>query len=263
MKRPDILTKIVNAKRDRVEKAKSTIDLGLLAEKARAARTPASQSFASAFANRERVNIIAEFKRASPSKGSFSAEGDAAKTAFIYETGGAAAVSVITEEDFFAGSSVDLISARASTSLPILRKDFIFDEFQIYESSVIGADAVLLIVAMLEDDRIRQLLELANEIHLDVLVEVHNEDEMRRAIGVGAKLIGVNNRNLYDFRVDLETSVRLSKLAPAEVVLVAESGIDSRDNIERLLDLGYSGFLIGEALMTSPDPIEKLSQLIG
>src|SRR2546429_9100831 len=178
-----------------------------------------------------------------------------------YELGGAAAVSVLTEEDYFDGSLDDLCAVRQATSLPILRKDFVFDEYQIYESAAAGADALLLIVAALDDDTLARLRTITeDELGMDALVEVHTAEELDRAVEAGAQVIGVNNRDLSTFEVSLETSVQLASAAPKDTVLISESGIGSADDIQRLRGLGYRGFLIGETLMRADDPKELLAK---
>ena len=208
------------------------------------------------------VSIIAEFKRASPSLGAIRAEADPAEMAKLYQAGDAAAISVLTEPRYFQGSINDLRAIRAATSLPLLRKDFVVDEYQIEEAAAAGADAILLIVAALTDAELQRFRDLAeNDLGLDALVEVHQAEEMKRASGCGARLIGVNNRDLRTFATSLETSIELAALAPPESVLVSESGIATPADIGRLRAAGYRGFLIGESLMRAPDPVELLKSL--
>jgi indole-3-glycerol phosphate synthase len=210
------------------------------------------------------INIIAEFKRCSPSKGMIRADANAIKIARAYQTGGAVAMSVLTEEDYFNGSLDDLRQVKSTVDLPVLRKDFIIDEYQVYESAVAGADAILLIVAILDDDLLSRLRRLAeDELQMDALVEVHTGDEMRRAIACGAKLIGVNNRDLRTFEVSLDTSLRLASGAPSAALLISESGLNSRADLQRLHDAGYRGFLIGETLMRADDPAAALRSFRG
>lgn len=212
---------------------------------------------------RDKIHIIAEFKRASPSKGIINDQIDVAEVAAMYERGGAAAISVLTEEDKFGGSLEDLKSARAVVSLPILRKDFIFDEFQIHEAKVAGADVILLIVGMLEDEKLLGLRELAeNRLGLDVLVEVHTLVELERAKAIGATLIGVNNRDLHTFKVSLDVSRELIKHAPEGALMIAESGLQTQLDLKELRELGFRGFLIGETLMRSENIEEELKKLI-
>ncbi len=224
-------------------------------------RTP-GRRLRAALRENEEVAIIAEFKRASPSLGEIRGDADPARMIALYEAGGARAISVLTEPEFFKGSLDDLRAARATTSLPILRKDFIVDQMQIMEAAAAGADAILLIVAALTEAELACFRTLAEEeLGLDALVEVHDAGEMKRAIDCGAKLIGVNNRNLRTFQTSLETSVELASLAPPDMTLVSESGISSRADIERLRGCGYRGFLIGESLMRATDPVALLESL--
>lgn len=210
------------------------------------------------------ARIIGEFKRASPSRGVIRENAQPAEMVALYESAGACAVSVLTEPDYFHGSLDDLRAARAATRLPILRKDFVVDEFQIDEAAEAGADAVLLIVAALRDDELRRFREIAEDaIGLDALVEVHTAEEMRRAVDCGATLIGVNNRDLRTLTTTLETSVELARLAPADAVLVSESGLSSPADIARLRLCGYRGFLVGESLMRSDDPVALIQSLRG
>jgi indole-3-glycerol phosphate synthase len=195
------------------------------------------------------VNVIAEFKRRSPSRGVIRDDLEAVQVAQAYEIGGAVALSVLTEEHFFGGSLDDLKEARAATLLPTLRKDFIVDPYQVWEALAVGADAILLIVAALSDIELRKLTATAREANLDVLVEVHDRDELLRAVDLGATIIGVNNRNLRTMAVDLQTAINLAPLIPDHVVAVAESGIGGSEDIRRLRDVGYDAFLIGEHLM--------------
>ncbi len=209
------------------------------------------------------INIIAEFKRRSPSKGVIRPDADLEQIAKSYEAGGAAAISVLTEEDYFSGSLDDLRQVKKSVDLPALRKDFIFDEYQIYESAAAGADAVLLIVAALDDEKLMSLRRLAEDnLGLDALVEVHTREEMQRAIACGANVIGVNNRNLHTFEVSLETSLTLAKEAPRGAMLISESGLNNSTDLARLRDAGYHGFLIGESLMRSQNPGAALRDLM-
>jgi len=232
----NLFPEILLRKQKRVEQAKKLVSLEQIRALAHEARVDArSHAFAGALADADNVNIIAEFKRRSPSKGEIRRVADPASIARAYESGGAAAVSVLTEEDYFDGSLDDLRTARNAIALPILRKDFIFDDYQAYEAAAAGADAALLIVAMLEDEslvRLRQIIE--DELGMGALIEVHTAEEMKRAAACGAKLIGVNNRNLQTFEVTLETSIQLAPIAPKGAALISESGIESADDIRRL-----------------------------
>ena len=209
------------------------------------------------------LKIIAEFKRASPSVGTIRADLSPADVARDYQQGGACAISVLTEEEHFAGSIADLTAVRSSTDLPVLRKDFIVDAIQIYEAAVAGADAILLIVAALGDDSLGELREVAeDELGLDALVEVHTSDELRRAVNRGAKIIGVNNRDLQTFEVSLNTSERLIAEAPQNSIMISESGLHDREQLRHLQALGFRGFLIGEGLMRAKNPGIALRDLL-
>jgi indole-3-glycerol phosphate synthase len=210
-----------------------------------------------------RINVIAEIKRRSPSKGVIRADFDPVNIAHSYGEGGAAALSVLTEEDFFDGSLEYLTLIRTHRpNVPLLRKDFIFDEAAVHESKSTGAGAMLLITAILRDDLLERLIALANSIDIAPLVEVHTSGDMERALGAGATLIGVNNRDLTDFSVSLNTSLELAAMAPQETTLVSESGISTGDDVARLRDVGFSAFLVGEHLMRAADPGRALGQLI-
>jgi indole-3-glycerol phosphate synthase len=261
----DFLSKIIEQKGRRLAEAKAARPLEEVRREALDARADARPHlFRQALEDAGRVNVIAEFKRASPSKGEIRAGASVAETVRAYERGGAAALSVLTEEDFFRGSLTDLRDAKGSTALPVLRKDFILDEYQVFESAAAGADALLLIVAALEDDVFTRLLRLTeDELHMDVLVEVHTAGEMRRALGAGARVVGVNNRDLRTFEVTLQTSIELSALAPAEVILVSESGLRGAGDVDRLRSCGFRAFLVGETLMRAADPEAALRYLAG
>ena len=262
---PNFLSAICEQKRRRLDAALAVRPLDAVRAAALTFRRGAeSHAFARALGDAGRVNVIAEFKRASPSKGDIRADISAAEMVKIYEEGGAAAVSVLTEEDYFQGSLRDLTEAKAVTSLPIIRKDFVFDEYQVYESAAAGADALLLIASMLDDEALARLRQLTEEsLGMDALVEVHTAEEMERAAASGAKLIGVNNRDLHTFDVSLDTSFTLGPNAPSGCVLVSESGIRSGDDIARLRMAGFQAFLIGETLMRAERPREALMELTG
>jgi indole-3-glycerol phosphate synthase len=208
-------------------------------------------------------NIIAEFKRRSPSAGTIRNDLSAADVATRYERGGACAISVLTDEQYFGGSILDLVAIRKSTALPLLRKDFIIDEIQIYEAAAVGADAVLLIAAALDDVALTKLRATAeNKLGLDAIVEVHTSEELCRAVGAGARIIGINNRDLRTFRTSLETSERLIAEAPRDRVMISESGLQDPKSLRHLRALGFRGFLIGEALMRTKDPEQAVRDLI-
>lgn len=218
-------------------------------------------NFAEALRGGEGVRLIAEVKRASPSKGLLLPNFDPVALAKVYADNGAAAISVLTEERYFQGSLEHLAAIRQAVGLPLLRKDFIFDPYQIYESRAYGADALLLIVAILEDTEMKQLLQQSRQLGMQCLVEVHDEGELARALWVGAKVIGINNRDLRTFIVDLATTQRLVPLVPEGYIIVSESGIKSREDIERLRSWGVQAALVGEALVTAPDIAAKVREL--
>ena len=258
-----VLDRIVEAKAKRLEHAKRVAPAERLMETARqmvSARR--AGSFAEALSRSGGVNVIAEVKHRSPSKGVIREDFDPVSIARSYRDGGAVALSVLCEEDFFGGSLDHLAAIRGQVDLPLLRKDFIFDEYQIHESVVARADAVLLIVAMLEDELLMRLIDLAAKLRLDALVEVHSVDEMERANKAGAKIIGVNNRDLTTFKVDLGASIALAPLAPTDAILVSESGINSASEIRLLKSAGFHAFLIGEHFMRAADPGAALRSLI-
>jgi Indole-3-glycerol phosphate synthase len=255
------LDKIISDKRKRVESARAIRSLNEIRDEAEQ-RDVVAHRFAHAISGLE-PNIIAEFKRASPSKGVINDQLGPVETAAIYRSGGASAISVLTEEDHFLGSLDDLLAIKNTVDLPLLRKDFVIDEYQIYQSAVAGASAVLLIVAALPTVTLMTFQALANSLSLDVIVEVHDLDEMQIAIEIGATIIGVNNRNLKTFEVTLDVSRELIKMRPANALTIAESGISNADEISELHSLGYNAFLIGESLMRSGDPAAELRRLNG
>ncbi len=227
---------------------------------AREARSrPPTRGFATAIRNSIGVAVIAEIKRASPSKGLLAADLDPSATAAGYERGGAAALSVLTDSEFFAGSAEDLVAARAATSLPVLRKDFTVGPRDVCDARLMGADAVLLIVAALSQPELVDLSRLAVSLGLDALVEVHDEDEAERALDAGATVVGVNQRDLATFAVDSARASRVAKVIPDTAIRVAESGIETADDVRRLVDAGFDAVLVGEALVTSTD-IERAVQ---
>ena len=210
----------------------------------------------------KRPAIIAEIKKASPSAGLIAEEFDPATIARSYQAAGAAALSVLTDKQYFQGSLDDLMAARTATSLPVLRKDFTLDRYHLLQASTHGADCVLLIVAVLEFAELKELLAAAEDLRLDALVEVHDGDELDRALAAGASLVGVNNRNLKTLEVSLETSFELAGRFPDGILRVSESGIRRPDDLKRLQDAGYQGFLIGESLMRQSDQGQALSNLL-
>jgi indole-3-glycerol phosphate synthase len=260
----NFLSEIIAKKRQRIESAKQLVSLDQIRELAMEMRVGAAQHALVKTLRKEGINVIAEFKRKSPSKGVIREDADPAFIAKSYKEGGAIAMSVLTEEDFFDGSLEDLRAVKAVVDLPVLRKDFVFDEYQVYEAATAGAEAILLIVAAIEDAllvRLRQLAE--DDLGLDALIEVHTSAEMQRAVACKANLIGVNNRDLRTFDVSLETSLRLAGEAPNDAVLISESGLHNNSDLRRLRSVGYHGFLIGESLMRTGEPAQALRLLIG
>jgi len=254
---PGVLAQIVERKRVELETRKH-----LRSQFERQAETNLAdrRRFAEALST-ARPAIIAEMKKASPSKGVLSHDFDPRRIAAMYRRGGASALSVLTDEQFFQGRLADLQEARAEAGLPALRKDFTFDEFHVVESAAHGTDAILLIVAILTVAELRRYRELAEQYAMDTLVEVHDETELAMAVDSGARIVGVNNRNLHDFSVSLETSIRIAERIPPEVLKVSESGIHCQQDVRRLQDAGYQAFLVGEHLMKSGDPVAALEAL--
>ena len=259
---PDLLSTIVAATRRITQLRREREPLARLETRAGFAQ-PRGARFEAALSMAGRANVIAECKRRSPSKGVLAASYDPVAIARKYERGGAAAVSVLTEPTFFDGALEHLTAVRGAIDLPVLRKDFIVDDYQLFEARAAGADAALLIVAALEQRDLVRLQKRAWDLGLAALVEVHNEEELSRAIGSGARVIGVNNRNLKTLAVDVDASYRLAATMPPRVIAVSESGLQSRADLERLSAAGYRAFLIGERFMTDPDPARAIAELIG
>ena len=257
-----ILDRIVAVKRKRIDAIRENVDFAALARSAFDRRRLASPNrLSAALEKRDNVNVIAEFKRASPSKGVINDSIDVSELAKAYQLAGAAAISVLTEKDHFRGSLEDLSAVREAVEIPVLQKDFFIDEIQIFESAAGGADAILLIVAALSMDTLRILQKTANDLGMDAIVEVHDADELEVAYEIGAKIIGVNNRNLKTFDVSLDVSREIAGVANRDVMLISESGISAPEQIAELRNLGYSGFLIGESLVRSGDPQAKIREL--
>ncbi|MCC6594984.1 MAG: indole-3-glycerol phosphate synthase TrpC [Rhodanobacteraceae bacterium] len=260
----DILHRILQRKAEEI--AARSAALPLAERAARVADLAPTRGFADALEARieaGRPAVIAEVKKASPSKGVIRADFDPAAIAASYARGGATCLSVLTDADFFQGSEAALQAARAACALPVLRKDFTIDAWQVYEARAIGADAILLIVAALGDASLLELTLLAAELDLDVLVEVHDEAELERALALPARLIGINNRNLRSFETSLDTSLRLQAQVPAPRIVVAESGIHTPADVATLRAAGIGAFLVGEAFMRAPDPGAELARLFG
>ena len=262
---PDILNKIVAHKREEVTVAKRAQPLAEVKAKLsdredqprgfeRALRTAAASGWTA---------IIAEVKKGSPSKGIIRPDFDPLDIAIAYQENGATCLSVLTDEKFFLGHLRNLALIREQVTLPLLRKDFIFDPYQVYEAAAGGADAILLIAAMLDLSPLRELKALAGELYLDVLLEVHDERELGMALATDCGLIGINNRSLHTFVTDLATTERLARMIPPDRLIVAESGINCRADVERLQNAGAGAFLVGESLMREEDIGSKLAELLG
>ena len=259
----DFLKKILVHKQGEVARAKANLPQATL--EARLDTAPSVRSLAAALGEPgpRKANIIAEIKRASPSKGVFKADLDAAVQASAYVDGGARAISVLTDETFFKGRLSDLTAVRTVSPIPVLRKEFILDAYQLFEARVAGADAVLLIVRMLAPKQLGELLAVCEGLGMEALVEIHGEAELATATRCGARLIGINNRDLATFETDLDIALRLARRLPADRIPVAASGIRDRADIQYNLDQGLFNFLIGESLVRSTDPEKHLNRLLG
>lgn len=253
-----ILDRIIAHKRREVEALKR-----LRPDSGNALHRYVPRPFGAALRRGEGISVIAEFKKASPSKGVIRADAEPVDVARIYEANGASAISVLTDEPFFQGHAKFLTAIRDHVSIPVLRKDFMIDEYQIHEAAAIGADAILLIVSALTDDELIGFQRTAHEIGLECLVEVHHGHELDRALAAEAKVIGINNRDLADFSVDLNTSLQLKTRIPASIITVSESGIHGRDDVLALQSAGFDAILAGESLMRADDIGAKLRALLG
>jgi indole-3-glycerol phosphate synthase len=260
----DILERILATKRIEVEAARSRKPREALEKEARAASPPRGfEAALRATIARGRPAVIAEIKRASPSKGVLREDFDPSAIAASYERAGAACLSVLTDRTFFQGAPEYLVAARDACALPALRKEFVVDEYQVAESRALGADAILLIVAALEPDRLRALAQCASDYGLDVLVEVHDAKELERALALPDALIGINNRNLRDFSVSLQTTIQLLPRVPEGRLVVTESGILAQRDVAQMRRHNVNAFLVGEAFMRAPDPGAALTALFG
>jgi indole-3-glycerol phosphate synthase len=255
-----ILQKIVENKREELARQKEILPLGELRQML--ADRPPTRDFEGAIRDRG-CAVIAEVKRSSPSKGLIREDFNPIEIAGIYEDNGASAISILTERKFFGGNAAYVPQISRVVGLPLLRKDFIIDPYQISETRVLGADALLLIARLLEAGELRDFLGLASELGLAALVEVHNEADVEKAVSSGARIVGINNRDLATFRTDLAVSIRLARRVPKGVTVVSESGIDSRGDIEKLMEAGIHAFLVGESLMREQDIGKKLRELLG
>lgn len=253
-----ILDEIVANKHSEVASRKRRVSLAEF--RTRAESVPEARDFASALRG-ENVALIGEIKRASPSRGAISAEADPIRVASIYAENGASAISVLTDKKYFDGTPNDLKAVRVAVDVPILRKDFIVDEYQVYESRALQADAILLIVRILSDAQLKDYLALARSLGMHTLVEVHDEAELERALATDTKIIGINNRNLVDFTVDLATTERLAPRIPQDRVIVAESGVFTKADVERCAHIGADAVLVGEALMRAEDIRARVAEL--
>ncbi len=254
-----MLNKIIAEKREEIAQRKRRLSISTLKE--RIAQRKAPLDFASALSGNG-IRLIAEVKRASPSRGILCPNFNPVALAKTYANGGAAAISVLTEVNYFKGNLDHLAAIREEVGLPLLRKDFILEQYQVYESRAYGADALLLIVAILSQEQLEELLSLSRNLGLSCLVEVHNEDEVERALSSSAKIIGINNRNLDTFKVDINTTRRLRPLIPKDRIVVSESGISNRSDVEKLKKWGVNTVLVGEALVTADDIPAKIKELI-
>ena len=262
---PDILKKIIKRKLEEVEEHRALVSLADIkskAERAKLGRPPRSFVYAlQRKIQQGQAAVIAEIKKASPSKGVMRENFVPAEIAVSYEKGGAACLSVLTDVDFFQGSDAYLLEAREVCALPVLRKEFIIDPYQIYEARSMGADCVLLIVACLTDEQLSEFTALAIKLEMDVLVEVHDEEELKRALPLDLPMIGINNRNLRTFETSLETTIELLKLIPDDCIVVTESGIHNKEDVALMQQHNVNAFLVGEAFMRADEPGEKLAEL--
>ena len=259
---PDILQRIVERKAEEVAQRAAQLPLSSLMEQL--VHASPARGFVEAMRRRlaaGQAAVIAEVKKASPSKGVIRADFDPAQIARSYEQGGAACLSVLTDIDFFQGADAYLQQARAACSLPVLRKDFIIDPYQVYEARVLGADCILLIAAVLDDQQLQQLSALATELGMDVLVEVHDAEELQRTLPLGLPLVGINNRNLRTFATSLQTTLELLAQIPADRIVVTESGIHATEDVAMMRTHGVHSFLVGEAFMRAAEPGERLAEL--
>ncbi len=253
------LDKILEATGYRVAESMAKTPLGKL--ESLILTLPPCRGFLKALKNTP-FGLIAEIKRASPSRGSLAPGLSARQQSQLYERGGATALSVLTEPDFFKGKLEDMAEAHKAAGLPILRKDFILEPYQVYESRAGNADAVLLIASLLLEDELKILLEECQHLGMDALVEVHEKEELEMALKAGARIIGINNRNLDDFSVDMETTFKIMPFVPSDIIVVSESGIKGKDEARRLREAGVKAILVGEALVMSPHPEEKIKEFL-
>jgi len=254
-----VLERIINNKRREVEERKKKLPLEILR---RRISDLSSRNFKKAISSIEKINIIAEIKRSSPSAGIILRDLDPSGVAKTYQENGASAISVLIDEKFFGGSLLDLAKVRKATSLPVLAKEFILDEYQIYEAKLLGADAILLIACILDKRRLSEFLNLTLRLNLDCVVEIHKEEEIDKIRDLPFDIVGINNRDLKTFKVDLRTTFNLVEKIPPGKLVVSESGIKKREDIRRLREKGVGGFLIGESLLKSKDIGKKLREFL-
>jgi indole-3-glycerol phosphate synthase len=260
----DLLAQICAHTREETERRRAGISLEAMRQKAAAQRPP--RGFGRTLMDHVNVTgvaLIAEIKKASPSGGLIREDFDPPSLARAYEAGGATCLSVLTDRPYFQGEKAHLMTARDAVPLPVLRKDFILEPWQVYESRAMGADCILLIMAALTDPQARELEELARALDLDVLAEVHDEAELERALGLQTPLVGINNRNLKTLKIDLQTSIKLAPMVPPDKFLIAESGIQTAADVRQLVDGGIQCYLVGESLMRQPDVAQAVRGLIG
>ncbi len=255
----NILEKIVSCKRRGVAEKKEKIPLAKLRD--RINKLPPTRNFKAAISRPGRINLICEIKRASPSSGIICKDFHPREIARSYEKNGAAAISVLTEEKYFQGDILHLFSVKQSVKIPVLRKDFIIDEYQLYESRAFGADALLLIASLLDVEELVQFMNTSRSLGIETLVEVHCEEDLEKVLAMPAGIIGINNRNLEDFTIDLSVTKELRKKIPREKVVVSESGIKTRDEVLLLKSTGINAILIGQVLLESEDIGEKMKEL--
>jgi len=257
----DFLTRIRDSKKEELVSLKYNLPLREI--KARLHDVEECRDFRDALCRAEPVALIGEIKKRSPSKGILKEDLNIGEFVKIYERSGASAISILTERFFFSGNTEYIGIAKEHTTLPILRKDFLIDEYHIYESRLTGADAILLIVALLEEPMLKDFIALASELGMASLVEVHDEWELEKALKAEADIIGINNRDLRTFQVDINTTFRVIKEVPEDKIVVSESGINTGEDVKKLIDAGVRAILVGEALVTAKDPEEKIRELLG
>lgn len=260
--RPDILNRILQRKAEEITTCKQKVAVDQLRQKIESASPP--RGFIKALRDKQANGlsaVIAEIKKASPSKGVIRADFDPVQIAQSYANSGAACISVLTDRDFFQGHDDDLVAAREVCDLPVIRKDFMMDSYQVYEARALGADCILLIVAALDDRTLKDLYRLASDLGMDALIEVHNQDELDRAMRLEVDILGINNRNLHTFETSLTTTLDLLYQLPESCLVVTESGIHTGDDVQLMRDHGVNSFLVGEAFMRAEDPGTELQAL--